>query len=265
MSRETAPRFAGIGGHHSAKAGTVEWYTPPSIIAALGPFDLDPCAPIVQPYRTAARVFTSRDDGLIQDWGRDRVWLCPPYSKTVIGKWLGRMAAHDRGTALIFARTETEAFQRYVFEYASAILFMEGRINFHVGEAFTDEKTGRRYEVGDRAPGNAGAPTVLCAYGADDADILAACQIAGKFVPLRIPRSVVVSLFASANEDKTWSDLLAGFFAERSGPVPLDELYRAFADHRKAARNPNFDAKLRQQLQRGPYRRVSRGLWEAAI
>jgi hypothetical protein len=25
----------------------------------------------------------------------------------------------------------------------------------------------------------------------------------------------------------------------------------------------NFDAKLRQQLQRGPYRRVARALWEA--
>ena len=50
MNRETSPRFAGIGGHHSHKAGTVEWLTPPSIIAALGPFDLDPCAPARQPY-----------------------------------------------------------------------------------------------------------------------------------------------------------------------------------------------------------------------
>lgn len=39
-----------IGSHHSHKSGTVEWLTPPEIIAALGPFDLDPCAPIEQPY-----------------------------------------------------------------------------------------------------------------------------------------------------------------------------------------------------------------------
>lgn len=41
------------------------------------------------------------------------------------------------------------------------------------------------------------------------------------------------------------------------------ELYRHFAAHPKASTNPNFDAKLRQQLQRGPYRRVGRGEWAA--
>jgi hypothetical protein len=41
MKKETAPSFAGIGGHHSHKAGTVEWLTPPRIIAALGPFGAD--------------------------------------------------------------------------------------------------------------------------------------------------------------------------------------------------------------------------------
>ena len=267
MSRETSPRFAGIGGHHSHKAGTVEWLTPPSIIAALGPFDLDPCAPARQPYPTAAAVYTRRDNGLLQDWGRRRVWLNPPYANGEIEKWLARMAEHDFGTALIFARTETDAFFRHVWESATALLFMRGRINFHVGEPFTDEKTGRRFELGDRAAGNAGAPTVLCAYGVHDADVLAACKIDGRFVPLRIPRSVLVSIFGASEAgekiDMTWREAVADFFAEKSGPVPLDELYRHFSGHRKAATNPNFDAKLRQQLQRGPYRRVGRGMWEA--
>jgi len=253
MSRDTAPRFAGIGGHHSAKAGTVEWLTPPSIIAALGPFDLDPCAPIDQPYPTAARAFTRRDNGLLQRWS-GRVWLNPPYTESEIKRWLGRMAEHDHGTALIFARTETDAFFRHVWERATALLFMRGRVNFHLPD-------------GREAGGNAGAPTVLCAYGADDADVLAACRIDGHFVPLRIPRSVVVSIFAASDEvekiDITWSAAVAEFFRDRPGPVALDELYRHFARHRKATTNPNFDAKLRQQLQVGPYRRVGRGLWEA--
>lgn len=267
MDRETAPRFAGIGGHHSNRAGTVEWLTPPSIITALGPFDLDPCAPAVQPWPTAARVFTARDNGLRQRW-EGRVWLNPPYANGVIEKWLARLAEHDRGTALIFARTETAAFFEHVWHRASALLFMEGRINFHVGEPYTDEKTGQRFEIGDRAPGNAGAPTVLCAYGADDADVLATCSIAGQFVPLRIPRQFFMFIFAASNEDEkrdtTWREALAEYFAARTGPVHLDELYRDFAANPKAAGNPNYDAKLRQQLQRGPYRRVDRGLWETA-
>jgi hypothetical protein len=125
--------------------------TPPSIIAALGPFDLDPCAPLVQPYPTAKRVYTMCNNGLLQRWD-GRVWLNPPYANGVIEKWLARMAEHDYGTALIFARTDTEAFHRYVFEMASALLFMEGRINFHLPN-------------GEMAKGNAGAPTVPCLSG----------------------------------------------------------------------------------------------------
>jgi hypothetical protein len=171
MKPETAPRFSGIGGHHSHKAGTVEWLTPPEIIGALGPFDLDPCAPIEQPYPTAKRVLTVRENGLIQKW-EGRTWLNPPYSNGVIEQWLARMAEHNFGTALIFARTETDAFFRYVWEQATALLFMRGRINFHLPD-------------GARAKGNAGAPTVLCAYGVEDADVLAGCKIDGHFVPLR--------------------------------------------------------------------------------
>lgn len=184
MSVETSPRFSGIGGHHSHKAGTVEWLTPPEVIAALGPFDLDPCAPLVQPYPTAAQVFTARDNGLTKKW-EGRVWCNPPYANGVIEQWLARMAEYDHGTALIFARTETDAFFRYVWEQATALLFMRGRINFHYGVPFLDEKTGKQFNVGDRATGNAGAPTVLCAYGARDADILSRCKIDGKFVLLK--------------------------------------------------------------------------------
>jgi hypothetical protein len=208
---------------------------------------------MVQPYPTATRTFTRRDNGLLQRW-EGRVFLNPPYSDVIIARWLGRMAEHDHGTALIFARTETDAFDRFVWQRATALLFMRGRINFHLPD-------------GTKADGNAGAPTVLCAYGIDDADVLAACRIAGRFVPLRIPRSVVVSIFATTEEgekiDMTWREALAAFFAGRDGPVELDDLYRHFAASRKAETNPNYDAKLRQQLQQGPYRRVERGVWEA--
>jgi len=56
-----APHFAGfgnaarrgVGGHHSARAATEEWLTPPRVIEALGgwqSFDLDPCLPIERPF-----------------------------------------------------------------------------------------------------------------------------------------------------------------------------------------------------------------------
>ena len=49
-----------------------EWLTPPAIIAALGPFDLDPCSPIHRPWDTAKRHFTRLDDGLSMPWSEER-------------------------------------------------------------------------------------------------------------------------------------------------------------------------------------------------
>lgn len=58
-----------IGSHHSANSQTDSWITPRSIIDALGPFDLDPCACIPQPWPCAARSFDVNTNGLLQDWG----------------------------------------------------------------------------------------------------------------------------------------------------------------------------------------------------
>lgn len=49
---------------HQRNGGHDEWLTPPEIIKALGAFDLDPCAPVVRPWGTAARHYTVQDDGL---------------------------------------------------------------------------------------------------------------------------------------------------------------------------------------------------------
>lgn len=163
---ERAPRFSGIGGHHSHRTKTTEWLTPPEIIEALGgaaTFALDPCASEVRPLETARRCFTKADNGLLQRW-EGPVWLNPPYGADV-GAWLSRLADLGDGIALVFARTETASFVRHVFARASGILFVAGRINFLVGQPWVDNLTGRRYEVGERAPRNSGAPSVLCSYG----------------------------------------------------------------------------------------------------
>lgn len=245
------PRFAGIGGYHSPLAKTIEWLTPPAIIAALGghlSFDLDPCTPVCQPYPTAKRRFTALDNGLIKSWGgrETRIYLNPPYSQGVIDKWLARMAEHDHGTALIFARTETDAFFRYVWDCASALLFIRGRINFHLPD-------------GTRAKANSGAPSVLCAYGANDCDVLAMCGIDGQFVPLRFPRSVLVETIKA-----TWLEAVVDWFQAQSGPIALAQLYRAFSSHPKAKNNQTWRATLRRTLQEGPFKNVGRGQWEMA-
>lgn len=241
-------RFAGMGGHHSAHATSVDWLTPPHVLDALGgaeSFDLDPCASIDMPWPTAKRMLTVKDNGLRCRW-EGRVWLNPPYSANVIGKWTGRLAEHGTGTALIFARTETDAFFRQVWERASAVLFLRGRLNFH----FPD---------GRRSSKNSGAPSVLCAYGRHDADVLALCGLDGQFVPLTLPR-----IFAIALRRQTWREALTEWMREQSGPVALADIYRAFAGHPKAKANPNYDAKIRQELQRGPFERVGRGEWRFA-
>lgn len=241
----TAPRRRrAMGSHQSTRMLTDTWLTPPELLAKLGPFDLDPCCPPEMPWPTAARMLTPADDGLAQPWF-GRCFVNPPYSSEAV-KWLRKLADHGCGTALTFARTETAWFVETIWRRAAAVLFLYGRLHFH-------------YADGRRAAANAGAPSVLAAYGMADADVLAYCGLDGAFVPLRLPRSVVALALTG-----TWSEEIVAWLRRRRGPVALADLYRAFAAHPKARRNPNYQAKIRQVLQRGPFRRVARGQWVAA-
>lgn len=154
----------GIGSHQSARRVTDDWLTPPHIIDALGPFDLDPCCPADMPWPTARMMLTEEHDGLTHPWG-GLVWLNPPYSS--VAPWLQRLAEHGDGIALVFARTETEAWQRWVWPYAIAVMFIAGRLTFHNGDG-----TLGRY--------NGGAPSALIAYGSEAARRLHAADLTGK-------------------------------------------------------------------------------------
>lgn len=158
-----------MGSHQSARMISDEWLTPPEIIKVLGSFDLDPCSPISRPWNTADRHYTLQDDGLSQEW-TGRVWMNPPYGKEA-EKWLRKLSDHGNGIALIFARTETAAFFREVWNKADSLCFIEGRIYFHRVD-------------GVRAQANAGAPSVLIAYGASNNEILKTCGL-GKFIRLK--------------------------------------------------------------------------------
>lgn len=235
----------GMGGHHSARSNTDVWLTPPAMIHALGgyqSFDLDPCATMNRPWDTAQHHFTELENGLLQNWF-GRVWLNPPYSRAVISKWLGRMAEHGNGISLIFARTETTHFHRYIWPVCDALLFPEGRITF-----LRPDGTIPRWD--------GGAPSVLCAYGAENADALAASGIDGAFVPLKF-RAFVYG-FSSIG---TWMEEVIAIMKSFDRTVSLRELYSAMAAHPKAKRNPHWQAKIRQTLQRGPFQSDQIGMW----
>ena len=162
----------GMGSHQSAQMLKDEWLTPPEVIKALGgpeSFALDPCAPINRPWDMAQQHYTISDNGLLKPWS-GRVWFNPPYGgPAIVGPWMRRMADHGHGTALTFARTETDLFFETVWEAATAVLFIRGRLYFHHAD-------------GKRADANSGAPSVLIAYGEANAACLRRCGLAGAFV-----------------------------------------------------------------------------------
>lgn len=164
---------AGMGGHQASRMESDEYLTDPKLLEKLGAFDLDPCSPIVRPWNTAKKHYTILDNGLRKEW-EGRVWCNPPYGRE-IGKWMGRMAEHMHGTALIFARTDTTVWRQHVWAEGTAVLFVYGRIYFYT-------------VTGERCEANGGAPSAFIAYGREDADILKRSGIPGFFVDLELCR-----------------------------------------------------------------------------
>jgi len=157
----------GIGSHTRAFRGQTDcWLTPPEIIRALGPFDLDPCAAPGQPWPTARHHYAPPQDGLQLPWFH-RVFLNPPYGQQT-GRWLERLSEHGNGIALVFARTETAMFFDHVWGKAAGALFLEGRLHFY-------------HLDGTRAKGNSGGPSVLLAYGEENARRLQECPLKGAY------------------------------------------------------------------------------------
>ena len=157
-------------GNETSVAATDVWLTPPYIIEALGEFDLDPCASMDRPWDTAKHHFTIEDDGLNKEWF-GKVWCNPPYGPK-LAPFLEKLSNHpEGGIALVFARTETRAFFNFVWDKATAIFFVKGRIKFHKPNG----------ELG----GTSGSPSVLIAYGEDNAKILENCKLNGRYLKLK--------------------------------------------------------------------------------
>ncbi|HGM4876459.1 TPA: phage N-6-adenine-methyltransferase [Stenotrophomonas maltophilia] len=173
-----------------AAQSTDTWLTPPELIwgspkegyTGLGPFDLDPATPENgMPWPTAARMLKPSDDGLASEWPADAfVFMNPPFGRGQEA-WMEKMANHPGGgIALVFARTETRWFQRFVLNHpnVSAVVFQEGRLKFHRANG----------DVGDAPP----AGPAWIAYGEEGARRLKRAvregQIRGCFLELDFAR-----------------------------------------------------------------------------
>lgn len=159
----------GMVSHERISDGKDEWLTPPEIIQSLGEFDLDPCSPINRPWPTAKAHFTIEDNGLIKPWA-GRVYCNPPYGNET-SKWIGRLAEHGNGVALIFARTETETWFSHIWPKAHSVFFFQGRLYF-------------RHVSGSTANYGAGAPSALISYGAANTEAVRNSGLKGKLVIL---------------------------------------------------------------------------------
>jgi phage N-6-adenine-methyltransferase len=115
-----------------------EWPTPQSFFDALHAefkFTLDPCA--TSRNAKCRRYFTSKENGLAQDWGRHRVFCNPPYGNTM-RDWARKCHDASRAGALVVllahARTDTRWFHDWVYGKANELRFVRGRLRFGDGK-----------------------------------------------------------------------------------------------------------------------------------
>lgn len=110
------------------------WETPQDFFDELDKefnFNLDPCA--TKETAKCEKFYTKKDNGLIRNWHRKRVFCNPPYGRE-IGKWVKKASNARNGLVvmLIPARTDTKYFHDYIYEKAE-IRFIKGRLKFRMG------------------------------------------------------------------------------------------------------------------------------------
>ncbi len=122
--------------HFSSK--TNEWSTPQAFFDELDKefnFTLDPCA--THDNAKCEKYYTIEDDGLLQDWSKDIVFMNPPYGRE-IKHWVQKAYEESLKGAtvvcLIPARTDTSYWHEYVFDKADDIRFIKGRLKFGDGK-----------------------------------------------------------------------------------------------------------------------------------
>lgn len=146
-----------------------EWLTPPELITACGPFDMDVCCPEYMPWKTATRIIIQKEDALKIEW-KGKVWCNPPYSNIL--PWARRMKEHNNGIMLVPGKSTDTKWGQIVLS-CDAVLFLAGRLLFH-------------FPNGEKSKGK-WLSNILCAFGKNNIEIL-------KQVKLKFPGILMVAI-----------------------------------------------------------------------
>ena len=128
--------------HVTNNTGKQEWYTPEHIIKAatkvLGTIALDPASSeMANRIVKAERIYTAEDDGLSKEWHAETLWLNPPYTRSLVGRFVDKLLESlesgkvGRAIVLVNNATETAFGQKLLSaRYFPAVCFPKGRIRF---------------------------------------------------------------------------------------------------------------------------------------
>lgn len=145
-----------------------KWCVPQEIINKLGRFDIDPCSPVDRPWNTANEHISIMDDGLTKEW-KGRVFCNPPSGEEY--EWVEKCANHGNAIAMLFSKSDTKCFHDIILRYATAILWIKGRVKFH-------------YSNGKRAD-SAMLASMIVAFNHENAKVLEKSGIVGSFLWLK--------------------------------------------------------------------------------
>lgn len=119
--------------------GNDEWYTPAKYVEmareVMGGIDVDPASnEIAQATVRAATYYTAETDGLQHQW-RGSVWMNPPYSRALIGRFISKLVAEfsaGRVTeAIVLTNNSTDtSWAAALAREGAAVCFPKGRIRF---------------------------------------------------------------------------------------------------------------------------------------
>ena len=109
---------------------TPEWSTPQDLFDRLNAefrFTLDPCC--THENHKCSRYYVAAENGLAQDWTGERVFMNPPYGRTIaawMAKAWGTAKAGGLVVCLVPARTDTAWWHDYAMK--GEIRFLRGRL-----------------------------------------------------------------------------------------------------------------------------------------
>jgi len=118
--------------HFSSKSN--EWNTPDDLYNILYKefnFTLDPCTNGEN--NKCEKFYTEKENGLIHDWSKDIVFMNPPYGRQIrqwVEKAYNESLKGSKVVCLIPSRTDTKYWHDFIFNKASEVRFIKGRLKF---------------------------------------------------------------------------------------------------------------------------------------